>query len=71
MRCSNEVSRVNTTAFDTPERRALLDTVRRFTETEVPPHLGSWERAGEMPRELHRSADALAVLAVKTLGYTL
>lgn len=48
----------------TAERQALRDTVRRFAETEVLPHLDDWERAGELPRELHRKAGALGLLGV-------
>jgi acyl-CoA dehydrogenase len=44
-----------TDPFRTPERAALRATVRRFTEREVLPHLQEWERAGELPRDLHRS----------------
>jgi acyl-CoA dehydrogenase len=50
--------------FDTPERRALRATVRRFVETEVAPHLDAWERLGELPRDLHRTAGALGLLGV-------
>jgi acyl-CoA dehydrogenase len=48
--------------FATPERVELRETVRRFAETEVLPHLEDWERAGELPRELHRKAGALGLL---------
>ncbi|MEU5696310.1 acyl-CoA dehydrogenase family protein [Actinosynnema sp. NPDC020468] len=50
--------------FDTPERRELRSTVRRFTEREVVPRLAEWERAGELPRELHRSAAAIGLLGI-------
>ncbi|MFT7838650.1 acyl-CoA dehydrogenase family protein [Saccharothrix sp. BKS2] len=53
-----------TDLFDTPERRDLRATVRRFTEREVVPHLADWERAGELPRELHRRAAAIGLLAI-------
>ena len=37
----------------------------RFTEREIVPHLADWERAGEVPRELHRQAAArLGLLGV-------
>ncbi|WP_436496114.1 acyl-CoA dehydrogenase family protein [Actinokineospora sp. HUAS TT18] len=51
-------------AFDTPERRELRATVRRFMAAEVLPHLDSWERAGEVPRSLHRTAGDLGLLGV-------
>jgi acyl-CoA dehydrogenase len=50
--------------FETPERRALRDTVRRFVRAEVVPHLADWEDAGELPRDLHRKAGALGLLGV-------
>jgi acyl-CoA dehydrogenase len=50
--------------FDTPERKALRETTRRFVEREVVPHLDEWERAGELPRELHRTAGRLGLLGV-------
>ncbi|WP_344856728.1 acyl-CoA dehydrogenase family protein [Amycolatopsis ultiminotia] len=50
--------------FSTPERRELRATVRRFVDKEVLPHLDDWERAGELPRELHRKAGDLGLLGV-------
>jgi acyl-CoA dehydrogenase len=45
-----------TDRYDEPERRSLRDTVRRFVEREVLPFQDQWEREGELPRELHRTA---------------
>jgi acyl-CoA dehydrogenase len=53
---------VNRDPFATPERRALRETVRRFVRADVLPHLGKWERAGEVPRDLHRRAGELGLL---------
>jgi acyl-CoA dehydrogenase len=50
--------------FETPERKDLRATVRRFTEREVVPHLDDWERAGEVPRDLHRAAAKLGLLGI-------
>ncbi|TVT08721.1 acyl-CoA dehydrogenase [Amycolatopsis bartoniae] len=50
--------------IDTPERAELRKTVRRFVEAEVLPHLDEWERAGELPRELHRKAGKIGLLGV-------
>jgi acyl-CoA dehydrogenase len=50
--------------IETPERTALRKTVRRFVEAEVLPHLDDWERAGELPRELHRKAGEIGLLGV-------
>ncbi|SFQ49407.1 acyl-CoA dehydrogenase [Amycolatopsis arida] len=54
----------HTDPFATPERAALRETVRRFVRTEVLPNLDAWERAGELPRELHRTAGRLGLLGV-------
>jgi acyl-CoA dehydrogenase len=40
----------------------LRETVRRFTQREIVPHLADWERAGEVPRSLHRAAGELGLL---------
>lgn len=52
--------------FETTERRALADTVSRFTTERIIPHLQEWEDAGELPRELHRHAADVGLLG---LGY--
>jgi acyl-CoA dehydrogenase len=51
-------------SLDTPERRALRDLTRRFAEREIVPHLDAWERAGEVPRTLHKAAAAVGLLGV-------
>jgi acyl-CoA dehydrogenase len=53
-----------TDPFRTPERQALRETTRRFVEKDVSPHLDEWERAGELPRDLHRKAGDLGLLGV-------
>ncbi|MFQ3595831.1 MAG: acyl-CoA dehydrogenase family protein [Sphingomonadaceae bacterium] len=45
---------------------AVAQSVRRFVEREVLPHIDSWERAGELPRDLHRKAAQAGILG---LGY--
>ena len=50
-----------TDAFAKPE---LRDLVRNFTRREIVPHLADWERAGEVPRELHRKAAGLGLLGI-------
>ena len=50
------------TPFATPERELLRSTVGMFMTTEVLRHLDSWERAGEVPRAVHRAAGSLGLL---------
>ena len=46
-------------SWDTPERRMLRETVRRFSEARLVPRLAQWEDDGLVPREVHRElADA-------------
>ncbi|MGY1977254.1 acyl-CoA dehydrogenase family protein [Nocardia gipuzkoensis] len=54
-----------TKLWETPERRELRATVRGFVEREILPYLDGWERAGEIPRELHKRAGALGLLGVQ------
>jgi acyl-CoA dehydrogenase len=51
-------------AFDTPERLALRDTVRRFVRADVLPNLDHWEREGNIPRSLHKRAAELGLLGL-------
>src|SRR3954453_14349422 len=53
-----------TAAWTTPDRQALRSAVRQFTVREITPHLDEWERAGELPRELHAKAAAAGLLGV-------
>lgn len=53
-----------TDVFDTPQRRDLRATVRRFVEREVVPQLAGWEDAGELPRDLHELAAGIGLLGV-------
>jgi acyl-CoA dehydrogenase len=46
------------------ETTALRETVRRFVDAEVLPYLDAWERAGELPRELHGKAGKAGLLGV-------
>jgi acyl-CoA dehydrogenase len=50
--------------FNTPQRRALRESCRAFVTREIVPHLARWERDGEIPRELHRRAAHVGLLAV-------
>jgi acyl-CoA dehydrogenase len=46
------------------ERRMLRELTRHFTEKEVLPHIDDWERAGEVPRHLHRAAAGTGLLGI-------
>ncbi|GAC47193.1 acyl-CoA dehydrogenase family protein [Gordonia aichiensis] len=50
--------------WETPERRALRDTVRGFVERHVLPYQDEWEREGLIPRELHREAAKLGLFGL-------
>src|SRR6266545_3553553 len=50
--------------FDTLERGALRESCRAFVAREIVPNLAQWERDGEIPRELHKRAAEVGVLAV-------
>ncbi|GAB3074413.1 acyl-CoA dehydrogenase family protein [Micromonospora schwarzwaldensis] len=52
------------TIVDTPERRQLRELTRAFVTREVLPHLADWERAGEVPRSLHRTAAKVGLLGI-------
>jgi acyl-CoA dehydrogenase len=46
------------------EHEALRATGAEFVRREVAPHLQEWEDAGELPRELHRTAGDLGLIGV-------
>lgn len=50
--------------WTTPERTALREMVGRFTRQEIAPYLDAWERAGEVPRDLHRKAAEVGILGL-------
>jgi acyl-CoA dehydrogenase len=50
--------------WDTPERLALRDSVRGFTQRAIVPHLTRWEEDGALPRSLHRDAAAAGLLGI-------
>lgn len=45
---------------------AVCDSVRAFVTREILPHVDEWERAGRLPRDLHRKASEAGVIG---LGY--
>lgn len=48
----------------TPEHEQFRDTVRRFVDKELAPHVAEWDEAGEFPRGLYRKAAEAGLLAV-------
>ena len=42
----------------------IRDSVRRFVEREVLPHIDEWEEAEEFPRELYLKAGAAGILGI-------
>ncbi|CAN5722104.1 hypothetical protein BH11PSE3_BH11PSE3_38310 [soil metagenome] len=48
--------------FYTEEHEAFRDTVRRFVERELMPHVDQWDEAEEFPREIYRKASAAGLL---------
>lgn len=52
------------TVFDTPERLALRESARRFTEREIAPNIAQWEDDGKLPRELHLAAAKAGLMGV-------
>ena len=44
---------------------ALAQSVRRFVEREVAPHIDRWEAEGELPRELHIKAAEAGILGLR------
>src|SRR5699024_4970129 len=57
-------SRARMNIWDTPERRALAESMSAFVRNEVAPHLDDWEEAGQVPRWLHRKAAEAGLLGV-------
>ncbi len=55
----------------TDAHRALMDTTRRFVESEINPFVDAWEDAEQLPsRELFRKAGALGLLGItKPVAY--
>ncbi len=53
-----------TNPFYEESHEAWRDTVRRFTEREIKPHVDAWDDAGEFPRELYKKAAAIGMLGL-------
>lgn len=46
------------------EHDALRETLRRFVDREIVPHVDAWERAGSLPRALYRKAGDVGLLGL-------
>ena len=46
------------------ERDLLRRSLRQFVAREIAPHMDEWERTGEVPRQLHRTAGAAGFLGI-------
>lgn len=57
---------MNTSSSDLDALADLAESVKRFAQREIAPHVGQWDDAGEFPRALYRQAAELGLLA---LGY--
>jgi acyl-CoA dehydrogenase len=44
---------------------ALAQSVRRFVEREIAPHIDRWEAEGELPRALHKKAAEAGILGLR------
>ena len=47
--------------FETPERRAFQDSIARFMESEINPHVDEWDEAGAYPHEINEKVCQLGV----------
>ena len=47
--------------FETEERAAFRETVKRFVDTEIKPYADEWDEAGDFPWSLHEKVGALGV----------
>lgn len=50
--------------YFTEEHEMLRQTVRKFVEKEIAPHVDEWEEAAAFPRELYKKAGDLGILGV-------
>lgn len=53
-----------TAPYYTEDHDALRDTLRRFVEREITPHVAAWERDKAFPRELYKKAGDIGLLGL-------
>ena len=46
----------------TPEQQQLRKTIRKFTETEIKPHVMEWDETQEFPSDVFRELGRMGVL---------
>jgi acyl-CoA dehydrogenase len=45
--------------FETEERKAFRETIRRYVETEITPNIDEWDEAGDFPWRIHEELGAM------------
>jgi len=55
---------MTSTDYFSDEHRLVRDSVRRFVEREILPHVDEWEEAGSFPIELYRKAGDAGILGI-------
>lgn len=50
--------------YFTAEHQLIRDSVRRFVEVEILPHIADWEEAESFPRDLYQKAGAAGILGI-------
>ena len=60
----NEGGPVSALDYFNDTHQMVRDTVRKFVEKEILPHVDDWEEAGEFPRELYGKAAAAGILGI-------
>ena len=48
----------------THDHEQIRDTLKRYIDEHINPHVDEWEAAGQLPRDLHRKAAAAGVLGL-------
>ncbi len=51
------------------QHQALRQTVRRFADREIRPHIEAWEEEGDIPRALYRKAGERGHRKEDPVGY--
>ena len=47
--------------FETEERRSFQDTIHKFMDSEINPHVDEWDEAGSYPREVNEKVCSLGI----------